>query len=64
MTCFKPTNPNTSLIYCHFSYTYTYYLNFESEVFLQVLDDHDKKGQFDAKGFLWIRWAGDVCGAV
>ena len=37
------------------------YLNFEREVFLQVLDDHHEKGQLDPKGLLRIGWTGDVC---
>jgi len=38
------------------------HLNFKCEIFLQVLDDHNKERQFDAKRFLGICWACDVCG--
>lgn len=38
-------------------------LNFEGEVFLQVLDDHDEERQLDTKGLLLVSRAGDVGGA-
>ena len=36
------------------------YLNFKGEVFLQVLDDHDEEGKFDAQGLLGISRTCDV----
>ena len=35
------------------------YLYLESEVLLQVLDDHDEERQLDSKGLLWIKWSVD-----
>ena len=34
-------------------------LHLESEVFLQVLDDHDQEGELDGKGLLGVDWARD-----
>lgn len=39
------------------------YLNFECEVLFEVLNDHDQKRQLYTQGFLWVSWAGNVCGA-
>jgi len=36
------------------------HLNFESEVFLQVLDDHDEERQLDSERLFWIRRTRDV----
>ena len=38
------------------------HLNLESEIFLQVLDDHDQERKFDSKSFLWIKRSIDVVG--
>lgn len=38
------------------------YLHLECEVLLQILDNHDQKGQFNAESFLWIGRTGDVSG--
>jgi len=38
------------------------YLYLEREVFLQVLNNHDKEGQFDGKGLLVVARAGDEVG--
>lgn len=38
-------------------------LHLEGEVLLQVLDDHDQKGQLDAQRFLRVGGTCDVCGA-
>ena len=35
-------------------------LYLESEVFLQVLDDHNQEGKLDRKSLLWIQWSVDV----
>ena len=35
-------------------------LNLESEVFLEVFDDHHEKGQLDAERFRWVDRAGNV----
>ena len=35
-------------------------LHFESEVLLQVLDNHDQERQLDGKGLLWVKWGIDV----
>lgn len=41
------------------------HLHFESEVFLQVLDDHDQERQLDGKCLLWVKRSVDVvCGHV
>ena len=37
-------------------------LHFESEVLLQVLDDHDQERKLDGKGLLWVKWGVDVVG--
>lgn len=34
--------------------------NFESEVFFEVLDDHDQERQLDPEGLLGISWARQV----
>ena len=39
-------------------------LDFKGKVFAQILDDHDKEGQLDAKRFLSIRGTCDECCAV
>ena len=36
------------------------YLHFKGEVFLQVLNDHDKEGKLDAQGLLGISRTCDV----
>lgn len=38
------------------------HLNFECEILLHVLDNHNEKGQFDAEGLLGICRACDVRG--
>ena len=38
------------------------YLDFESEVLLQVLDNHDQEWKLDGKGLLWVQWSIDVIG--
>ena len=38
------------------------HLHLESEVLLQVLDDHDQEGKLDGKGLLGVDWAGDEVG--
>ena len=38
------------------------YLYFESEVFLQVLNDHDQERQLDGKCLLWVKRGIDVVG--
>jgi hypothetical protein len=30
------------------------YRNFKSEIFLQILDNHDQKWKFDSQVFLWF----------
>lgn len=35
-------------------------LNFEAEVLLQVLDNHDEEGQLDSESGASLSWAGDV----
>lgn len=40
------------------------YLNFKCEILLEILDDHDEEGQFDAEGFLGVCGTRDVGGAV
>ena len=37
-------------------------LHFESEVLLQVLDDHDQEGKLDGKGLLGVHGASDEVG--
>ena len=37
-------------------------LHLESEVFLQVLNDHDQERKLDGKGLLWVKWGVDVVG--
>lgn len=37
-------------------------MNFEGEVLLQVLDDHDEKGELDSEGALRVGGAGDEGG--
>jgi hypothetical protein len=37
-------------------------LYLESEVLLQVLNDHDQERKLDSKGLLWIKWGIDVVG--
>ena len=37
-------------------------LHFESEVFLQVLDDHDQEGELDGQGLLGVNGASDEVG--
>tara|TARA_B110000503_G_C6947994_1_gene329822 strand:- start:250 stop:693 length:444 start_codon:yes stop_codon:yes gene_type:complete len=37
-------------------------LHFESEVLLQVLDDHHQERELDGKGLLWVKWGVDVVG--
>ena len=37
-------------------------LNFEGEVFLKVLDDHDQERKLDGKSFLWVERSIDVVG--
>ena len=37
-------------------------MNFESEIFLQVLDDHDEEGQLDGERLLLVDGARDVVG--
>ena len=37
-------------------------LDFEGEVLLQVLDDHDQERQLDGQGLLWIKRSVDVVG--
>ena len=37
-------------------------LHFESEVLLQVLDDHHQERKLDGKGLLWVKWGVDVVG--
>ena len=37
-------------------------LNLESEVLLQVLDDHDQERKLDGKGLLWVERSVDVVG--
>ena len=39
------------------------YLNFEGEIFFQVFDDHDEKGQLDTEDLLLFRRTGDPGGA-
>ena len=39
-------------------------LDFEGEVLLHVLDDHDEKGKLDAQGFLCVRRTCHVGGAA
>ena len=36
------------------------YLHFESEVLLQVLDDHDQERKLDGQGLLWVKWRVNV----
>ena len=38
------------------------YLYLESEVFLQVLNDHDQERQLDGKCLLWVKRSVDVVG--
>ena len=38
------------------------YLYLESEVFLQVLNDHDQERQLDSKCLLWVKRSVDVVG--
>lgn len=37
-------------------------LNFEGEVFLKVLDDHDQEWELDGKSLLWVKRSIDVVG--
>lgn len=39
------------------------HLDFKCEVFLEVLNDHNQKGEFYAEGFLRVGWARNVSGA-
>ena len=41
-------------------YFYVFYLDLESEVFLEIFDNHDKEGELDAERLLGIGGAGDV----
>ena len=37
-------------------------LNFEGEVLLKILDDHDQERELDGKSFLWVERSVDVVG--
>lgn len=57
--------PNKDRCQIHAKYVYAkqkYYLNFEGEIFLHVLDNHDEIRQFDAQGLLGFRGTRDVRG--
>lgn len=40
-----------------------FYLDFECKIFLQILDDHYKKGQLDSQRFPRISRTSNICGA-
>ena len=53
------------VVWCSESTSYWFviqYLNFESEIFLQVLNDHDQERKLDGKSLLWIKRSIDIVG--